>query len=730
MTQCFPFPTMGNDDDDVSALKLRAERLQLELTEVAEKLKRSGDSSFEPFDVLPPPGKSGYLFKWQDRTMGWGGTKWALRFARLDRGRISYFYSHLETSARYTLSLRGCAVRDEGWKRNRRYVSKTTPKGEDPPIEEPGAYFFVFSIYYFDSSDKGNTDIVPLLRFSTPSLADKNQWIQLLSEACAYCETHSFLKEEASRNEEEERRRQQQIAMAQAMPQAERGTLPPLYFAHTTEKPKLGRRPSLSKIPNSTLFRTVSRTHDAEKAEKKGYAPSRPMHRKSNPSFLSAEAQTQNYRGFFNLAMIILLFSNFRLILSSARKYGFVLAAIPDLSHYSIATWDKNPFVSGVLILQISIVLAFIIEYLLASRRLPDAFGMALHQLNAHGCFGIITFIVWNYIGTPALGGFLLFNTAILWLKLLSYAHANQDYRLSKFKHTKENQHSSLAAIVENLDRFDTEIDYPTNVTLGNIYYFWLAPTLTYQIAFPKTPRVRMFRVLGILLRMVVTFLLMTFIVAQTVAPNLDNLLKELEASNGRYTFSMITEYWLKLSIPNTYIWLMMFYLYFHLYLNLFAELTRFGDRVFYRDWWNSGEVSAYWRLWNLPVHYWLVRHMYFPCLRIGIPKGGATFIVFLFSAVMHELLVSIPFHMIRPWAFLGMMGQIPLVVVTKYLYRKYPDSSVGNILFWVSFCLVGQPMAILLYSIDYTYGAYRDTPGVCESATDMNGVCIPNAIQ
>jgi len=44
-----------------------------------------------------------------------------------------------------------------------------------------------------------------------------------------------------------------------------------------------------------------------------------------------------------------------------------------------------------------------------------------------------------------------------------------------------------------------------------------------------------------------------------------------------------------------------MFYVYFHLYLNLFAELLRFGDRVFYRDWWNSSEVSAYWRLWNTP---------------------------------------------------------------------------------------------------------------------------------
>jgi diacylglycerol O-acyltransferase-1 len=84
---------------------------------------------------------------------------------------------------------------------------------------------------------------------------------------------------------------------------------------------------------------------------------------------------------------------------------------------------------------------------------------------------------------------------------------------------------------------------------------------------------------------------------------------------------------------------------------------------------------------------------------------------------VMHELLISIPFHILRPWSFLGMMGQVPLVVLTKYLYRKFPGSSVGNILFWVSFCVVGQPMAILLYTIDYKYGrTFNGDPEVFDS--------------
>jgi diacylglycerol O-acyltransferase-1 len=208
---------------------------------------------------------------------------------------------------------------------------------------------------------------------------------------------------------------------------------------------------------------------------------------------------------------------------------------------------------------------------------------------------------------------------------------------------------------------------------------------------------------------MAISMSLFAFLAAQVVAPTLANLLKDLEATDGRYTYHILAEYWLKLTISNTYMWLLMFYFFFHLYLNLLAEVLRFGDRVFYKDWWNSAEVSAYWRLWNLPVHYWLVRHLYFPCIRMNLSRQFSTFLVFLFSAVMHEVLISIPFHSLRPWAFLGMMGQIPLVVVTKYLYRKYPGSSIGNILFWVTFCVVGQPMAILLYTVDFKYGKMQD---------------------
>jgi hypothetical protein len=306
---------------NTSQLRRQVADLQKQLKEATATLSELEGELVDSSTVLPPPGKSGYLFKWQDRSIGWGGTTWALRFVTLDRGRVSYSYSHLENKPRYVLSLRGCGVRDDGWKRNRRHTSKTTPKGKDPPLDEVEAYFFVLSIYHRpNSDDDGPTaEFVPLLRFSTTSLAEKKQWIQLLSEACAYCETDAFLVNEATRNVEQEMRRQQQENMVMSMPQAERGTLPPIYIANDPKRATLQRGPSYSKMPKADTFRTKSADRDADKVENthstKGYPPSKPMHRVSAASFLSTEASEQNYRGFLNLAMIVLIVSNFRLML-------------------------------------------------------------------------------------------------------------------------------------------------------------------------------------------------------------------------------------------------------------------------------------------------------------------------------------------------------------------------------------------------------------------------------
>ena len=48
----------------------------------------------------------------------------------------------------------------------------------------------------------------------------------------------------------------------------------------------------------------------------------------------------------------------------------------------------------------------------------------------------------------------------------------------------------------------------------------------------------------------------------------------------------------------------------------------------------------------------------------------------------------------------MGMMFQIPLILLTDWLQklRGISGKVAGNVIFWISFCLVGQPLAALLY--------------------------------
>ena len=92
---------------------------------------------------------------------------------------------------------------------------------------------------------------------------------------------------------------------------------------------------------------------------------------------------------------------------------------------------------------------------------------------------------------------------------------------------------------------------------------------------------------------------------------------------------------------------------------------------------------------------------MYYPTLRAGAPKIVATFVVFLFSAIAHELILSVPFRKISWHAFLGMLGQAPLTYVTKMVDKRFDSAFAGNCIFWCVFCVVGQPLGVILFAYD-----------------------------
>jgi len=123
---------------------------------------------------------------------------------------------------------------------------------------------------------------------------------------------------------------------------------------------------------------------------------------------------------------------------------------------------------------------------------------------------------------------------------------------------------------------------------LQHLFYFMCAPTLVFQWRYPRSNRIRRRFVIRRLFEIILCLSLIIFISKQYVEPTVKNF-KWIDAhvTVGPYRrYLHLVERLCKLAIPNGAIWLLMFYGFFHSWLNLTGELLRFGDRLFYKDWW------------------------------------------------------------------------------------------------------------------------------------------------
>ncbi|KAJ6295761.1 hypothetical protein OIU76_026605, partial [Salix suchowensis] len=404
------------------------------------------------------------------------------------------------------------------------------------------------------------------------------------------------------------------------------------------------------------------------------YRPSMPAHSCVRESPLSSDAIfKQSHAGLFNLCIVVLVAVNSRLIIENLIKYGWLINSGFWFSSKSLRDW---PLFMCCLSLPAFPLAAYLVEKLAYRNCISEHVVVFLHIIITTASLLYPVLVILRCDSALISGGTLMPFACIVWLKLVSFAHTSFDMRAIAKSIDKEN----APFISLNADN-----SYDAN--FKSLVYFMVAPTLCYQSSYPRNASIRKGWVVRQFVKLVIFTGFMGFIIEQYINPIVQNSQHPLKG-NLLYAIERV----LKLSVPNLYVWLCMFYCFFHLWLNILAELLRFGDREFYKDWWNARTVEEYWRMWNMPVHKWMVRHIYSPCLRNKIPKGVALLISFLVSAVFHELCIAVPCHMFRLWAFIGIMFQVPLVVITKFLQNKFQSSMVGNMIFWLFFSILGQP--------------------------------------
>lgn len=369
------------------------------------------------------------------------------------------------------------------------------------------------------------------------------------------------------------------------------------------------------------------------------------------------------------------------------------------------------PNLTIVLCSNVSILSAFFIEKLLAYGLLDNTSGTVFYVflIGAHLAIPPAAVLKIEKDGNPLYSFWALTIIVIEALKLVSYGQVNYWQRLVRKDRAKKPLNSTDNDTIQSakcLKREETQklekglnntmiqLQYPNNLTLSNLYYFMMAPTLCYELNFPRTPAIRKTFVIKRIIELICFSFVGIALCQQWVIP----LVKNSLAPFSQLDLKRCIERVLKLAIPNHLIWLMFFYLYFHSFLNLIAETMRFADRQFYLDFWNSESVGVFWKTWNIPVHRWALRHVYRPCVKNGLSRNISALVVFVVSAFFHEYLISIPLKMFRLWACTAMLLQLPLGIVTDRYVR---GGRAGNIIVWLSLIL-GQPMAILMYVHDW----------------------------
>jgi len=401
-------------------------------------------------------------------------------------------------------------------------------------------------------------------------------------------------------------------------------------------------------------------------------------------SLLSSEAESPNYRGFLNLGAIILFVTNFRLIIENIVKYGFLLH-IPSWNEviFLYASW---PCLFCTLLLSVPLSICFAIEHFLGAK-LPQVLVTLLQSLNILVTLavppGLIKYSDAHFV--PAF--FLLLYTLVAAMKEYSFYDVMKEVRVSFHSEEYQKYPKELKEVIAK---------YPNITSFRHFVYFVFTPTLCFQFKYPRTERVRKVWLFKRICEFVLSLSVAALIIQQYIEPLILNTLQLLHTEEINYV--LVLERHLKLAVPSLYLWLLLFFNCFQCYTNIMAELTTFGDRTFYLEWWNARTLGEYWRLWNIPVHSWLFRHIYIPIVAKGFNKNFSIFVTFAISAVAHEYIFSSALKIVSCWAFTGMMLQIPMIILGDLFKNQLQKSQLGNVIFWVTFCIVGQPAAILVY--------------------------------
>ncbi|KAI4864939.1 MBOAT-domain-containing protein [Hypoxylon rubiginosum] len=453
----------------------------------------------------------------------------------------------------------------------------------------------------------------------------------------------------------------------------------------------------------------------------------------SRVSHFDPQSEYRDFHGFFNLFWIGLAVMGITTMLRNYKDTGYPLR-VQIWTLFTVKLWHLA-VADFLMVASTAIILPLHKTFRSSSVALTwERGGMAIQSIYqvVWLAFWVSVPFILNWTWTSQV--FLLLHTMVLLMKMHSYAFYNghlseterrlraldEPHNASKapaytypsvekpmgelvhedMKIDSDSENEGLSQLREDLARELTSpignVTYPRNLSWSNYIDYLLCPTLCYELEYPRNTSINW---TSLIAKIVATFgciFLLTIISEEFILPVLQESRVRLDDSSAVLdTLLVLAETISWLLFPFMLIFLLVFLVIFEYVLGAFGEITRFADRHFYSDWWNSTDWMEFSREWNVPVYSFLRRHVY-ATSKPSIGRNMATIITFLISAIGHEIVMACITKKLRGYGFICQMLQLPIVMLQRTRWIR-SHKTANNVLFWCSMIL-GLSLICSLY--------------------------------
>ncbi|KAI1899973.1 hypothetical protein AGOR_G00067440 [Albula goreensis] len=259
----------------------------------------------------------------------------------------------------------------------------------------------------------------------------------------------------------------------------------------------------------------------------------------------------------------------------------------------------------------------------------------------------------------------------------------------------------NVPGILKNQPKPGEAIRLPT---FSSYLYFLFCPILIYKESYPRNPYIRWNYVATTFAQILGCLFYAYFILVRLCIPVFMN------ESNQPFSTRTLVLALFHATLPGMLILLLAFFAFLHCWLNAFAEMLRFADRMFYKDWWNSNSFSDYYRNWNVVVHDWIFYYGYRDLYWLSGRRFRSAIMlsVFIVSAVVHEYVLTLCFGFFYPVMFIlfAVFG-----VAFNFTLNDKRKSPICNIIMWTGL-FIGQGIQVCLYCQEWYAQVHCPRPG------------------